>query len=232
MSNRNALGFPRGFSCLMTAALLGVLSTNVVRAEVVFGNLGAAGTDSLSATNTDYGGGLVSDPVVSLAQGFTTSSGTANKLVDSVTLGLFSSDSPSARTVSIYPNIGSGTSARPGASPLYTSASQNVTGVGSYTFSFTNALLSPSTPYWIVPSGPASWYLNLDESNPTDQNGSGWAYLATRRITNTSGGNWVNSSQPYSVSIAAVPEPSTYAMALAGLACAGASMRWKRRSRA
>lgn len=228
MSNRNALGFPRGFSCLMTAALLGVLSTNVVRAEVVFGNLGAAGTDSLSATKTDFGGGADSDPVLSLAQGFTTSSGAANKLVASVTLGLFSNDSPSARTVSIYPDNGT----KPGASPLYTSASQNVSSAQKYTFSFTNAQLSPSTSYWIVPSGPASWYLNLDETNPTEQNGSGWAYLATRRITNTSGGNWVSSSLPYSVSIATVPEPSSYAMALAGLECAGASMRWKRRSRA
>lgn len=115
----------------------------------------------------------VSDPVLSLAQGFTTSSGTANTLVETVTLGLFSDDTRSARTLSIHPNIGSGTSARPGASPLYTSDSQAVTLSGPSMFSFTNAQLSPSTSY--------------------------------------------------SVSIATVPEPSTYAMVPAGLACAGAS---------
>lgn len=206
---------------LVTACVALSHGTAVDAAGVVYGNLGSSGTNPLSATNTDYGG---LEPVISLAQGFTTSSGTQSLMVGSVSLGLFNVDTPTARTVSIVPDDGG----VPGASPLFTSAAVNVTTQGLYAFAFTNAQLAASTSYWIVPSAPGSWYLNLDESQPTAQNASGWAYLGTRRITTTSSGTWANASLPYSVSITAVPEPSAYAIALAGLACGSYSV-WRRR---
>ena len=199
-------------------------------AEVVFGNLGASGAGALSATNTDFGGGILTDPVISLAQGFTTSSGTQNLLVGSITLGLFSNDTPTARTLSIYANSGG----VPGGSPLFTSSIANVTSTAKYTFPFgSGAQLAASTSYWLVPEGPASWYFNSGESQPVAQNSSGWAYLGTKRITTDSAGAWIDSIGPYSVSVVAVPEPP--ALVLAGIAVSagilGIGRRRQRQSR-
>lgn len=187
-----------------TCAAVFLLGTSVASAEVVFGNLGASGTNALSATNTDYGGGTTFDTVSRLAQGFTTGTNAQSLSVLSVTLGLFSNDSPAARTVGIFSND----SGVPGTS-LYTSASQDVTSTNKYTFSFSGVQLSPSTSYWLVPDGPASWYLNGDETQPSGLNGSGWTYFGTKRELTASPGTWNNSVQPYSLSIlagAAVPE--------------------------
>lgn len=185
------------------AAMLGS-SPASAQGTVVYGNLGTSGTGALDATSTDYGGGGVADLIHRLAQGFTTGTNTQNLSVLSVTLGLFNLDSPDARTVSIY----SDNAGAPGTS-LYTSASQDVTAKNRYTFNFTAAQLAASTTYWIVPSGPASWYFNLDDSQPVGLNASGWTYAGTRREFTASQGTWNNSTSPYSLSIeagAGVPE--------------------------
>ncbi|MCE9631182.1 MAG: hypothetical protein K8S94_10785 [Planctomycetia bacterium] len=220
------MSFRPARSFRIVAFLVLVMTGVSAHAEIVFGNLGTSGTGALSATNTDYGGGALSDPVFSLAQGFTTSSGTQNLLVGSVTLGLFSNDTPSARTVSIYPN----NAGVPGGSPLFTSSAVNVTTTGKYEFSFgSGAQLAASTSYWIVPEGPASWYYNSAEDQPTAQNSSGWAYLGTMRITNTSTGAWIPSIGPYSVSVVAVPEPPAIVMAGIGIASAIWSVQRRRK---
>lgn len=215
-------------SGLLPAAIasLAVLCSTVAWSappDVVFGNLGSNGTGSLDATNTDFGGGTQSDILVSLAQGFTTGTSTNFLELKAVTLGLFSNDVPATRTLSIYTD----NAGVPGTA-LYTSSSQAVTSTGKYTFSFPNSALSASTSYWIVPQGPASWYFNLAGTQPTQHNSSGWSYLGTKRILTEDPGNWINSTGPYSVSVQAVPEPSTYALAGIGIAAAGL-MRWRRR---
>lgn len=187
------------------------------QSSVVYGNLGVSGTGALGSTNTNYGGGAFPDQLSRLAQGFTTGTNVQNPSVLSVTLGLFSNDSPAARTVSIFSNNGNA----PGTS-LYTSASQNVTAASLYTFSFTAAQLAASTTYWIVPSGPASWYNNADDSQPEGLNASDWTYAGTKREATNNPGTWSNSSQPFSLSITAssgadVPEidPSGFASVIA-----------------
>jgi hypothetical protein len=217
------------FSRLLSAAiataalLLAVAGHAAPPTDVVYGNLGIGGTEDLSATNTDFGGGALTDSVARLAQGFTTGSSSQYLTVQSVTLGLFSNDTPSTRTVSIF----SDNEGVPGTS-LFTSNAQEVTSTGKYGFTFPSTILSPSTNYWIVPQGPASWYYNFDEDQPTQQNLSGWSYLGTKREMTASLGTWLNSTGPYSVTITAVPEPSTYALAAIGVA-AGGLMRWRRR---
>lgn len=199
------LRFACKVSVLWVAAALLDVAPASAQGTVVYGNLGAGGDGGLGSTNTNYGGGSVPDQLSRLAQGFTTGTNVLNPTIFSVTLGLFSNDSPSARTVSIFSN----TSGRPG-SVLYTSSSQNVTAVNLYTFNFTAAQLAANTTYWIVPSGPASWYNNADDSQPDELNASGWTYAGTKREATASPGTWSNSTQPFSLSIRAsgnaVPE--------------------------
>jgi hypothetical protein len=205
---------------------------------VAYGNLGVSGTDGISATNTDFGGGALSDSVLKLAQGFTTGSGSGSGLVGSlrvmnVTLGLFSNDLPASRTVSIYAN----NAGNPASSPLFTSDAQDVSTAGKYTFTFNGgggALLSATTSYWIVPEGPASWYYSDDLADPpnpqaTEQNSSGWQYLGTKRVLTSNTSTWQSVPlQPYSISIA-VPEPSTCASLLVGLGFGGYSLVRRRK---
>jgi hypothetical protein len=74
------------------------------------------------------------------------------------------------------------------------------------------------------------WYLNDDETQPIAQNSSGFGYLGTRRSNGTIAGTWSNTSQPYTVSITAVPEPSTYALAATALGLCGIAAARRRRA--
>lgn len=192
------------------------------RATVVFGNLGAAGTDAISGTNTDFGPGDSNE--ISLAQGFTTGSSSQYLTVTSVTLGLFATSTGTLdRTVSIF----SDSSGVPG-SAVFTSAVTPVGNTGTYTFNFSNAVLSPNTSYWVVPEGPASWYLNNSNTAPGGLNSSGYVSIGTK-LLNTST-QWVNSTFPgYTASVVAVPEPMTIGLlAVAGLAGGITALRRRR----
>jgi hypothetical protein len=212
---------------LAAACCLAVGSTHAapITSDVVFGNLGADGSGGISSTNTDIGPGAPT--TLALAQGFTT--GSSSPLVlQSVILGAFV-DGIGSRTVSIYSN----SSNAPGTA-LFTSSPTTVSSPGKYTYSFSGVTLSPGTSYWVVPdfSVDWSWYTEADETDqPTEQNASGYSYLGTKRQTQASPGVWGNSILPYSLSVQAVPEPSTYALAAVGLTVAGL-MRARRRKAA
>lgn len=213
--------FIRALGVAATLAAVTVSSLNA-RAEIVFGNLGASGTAALSDTTTDFGPSATS--TLALAQGFTT--GTSNLTVQSITLGLFGATSPNtvSRTVSLYSSVANAPSVS-----LFTSSAVDVGEQNKYTFNFTGAVLSPNTSYWIVPEQGSSWYLNFDETQPTGLNSSGYSYLGTRRQTISNPGTWANSSLPYSVSVEAVPEPSSIVMA--GLGAGGLAMLERNRRR-
>lgn len=199
----------------LSALLTSVLGAGVVHAapltNVVYGNLGASGTGALSTTNTDVG------PTLNdfIAQGFTAAS--PNLAVQSVSLGLFG-DGSIATTVGIFAdNFG-----QPAASPLFTSSTVNVGSKSTYSFGFSGANLTSGATYWVMPLADVSWYLNSPGSVPVGQNSSGYTFVNT--LENVGGGGWTGAgSNRYSLSIAAVPvpEPSTYALAAAGLAAAG-----------
>ncbi|MGI9177548.1 MAG: choice-of-anchor R domain-containing protein, partial [Pirellulales bacterium] len=202
------MNFVPAHSIRLVAFLSLVLAGVSANADVVFGNLGASGTGALGGTNTDFG--PVDTGELALAQGFNT--GTSSLLnIQSVTLGLFATNSGTNenRTVSIY----SDSSGSPG-SILFTSQVVGIGNSGTYTFPFSSATLSASTPYWIVPSGPASWYLNTPDSAPAGQNSSGYSYTSTLRNAPSVG--WTTPSpnlNSYSVSVVAVPEPPAIVMA-------------------
>ena len=199
-------------SLLVVAVACLITSSSPARAEVVFGNLGATGSGALGGTNTDYGSGDVGE--LALAQGFNT--GTSSLLnIQSVTVGLFSGTSANL-SVSIY----SDSSGSPG-SLLFGSQPALVGNTGTYTFPFSGASLSASTSYWVVPEGPASWYLNALDTTPAGLNSSGYSYTGTKRNQPSVG--WTTPSpnmNSYSVSVVAVPEPP--ALVLAGIAVSAA----------
>jgi len=191
-----------GFICISGMQSL----SSSAQAGVVYGNLGASGTGSLSGTNTDYG---PAEAIQALAQGFTASGSLDDRQVQSIDIGLFYDNSLTAPlTVSIYAD----SSGLPVASPLYTSSSVTVGTTAVYSFPFSNAVLNNGSSYWVVPEGPASWY--FASSTPAPQNGSGYGYVATlQKISNV----WSQApSGFYSVSINAVPEPSSIGLMAAG----------------
>jgi hypothetical protein len=149
--------------------------------------------------------------------------------------------SPIPITVSIYAAIGTGTAAYPASSPLYTSGTTFVSPgpKSSYSFAFNEAFLGPDTTYFIVPNG-GNWYLNSVglPGVPSGQNDSGYTYVNTVESYNlgtTPAGPWVdnNTSGKYSVSVEAVPEPSTIVMAgLGGLGLLAMERNRRRRKAA
>lgn len=210
----------RTFVSLVGLVALFASSFGTARAGVVvYGNLGASGTDALDGTSTDFG---PSETVKLFAQGFTTGSSASFLTVQSVTVGIFATNSGTSqpRTVSIYTSTGSGTAAVPD-SVLYTSATTMVGNTGKYTFNFAPVTLSANTDYWIVPEAPGSWYFNFDNTAPSAQNSSGYAYLGTKRTLDNA--SWINASSAFSISI--VPEPNSVMFGLVGLAAATCIVR-------
>lgn len=209
----------------IVAFLALVMAGVSAHAGVVFGNLGASGTGALGGTNTDYGPSDSSE--LALAQGFYVGPTATNLDLQSVTVGLFATNSGSVPlTLAIY-------SDDEGAplSLLYTSGTVNVGNTGAYTFPFTGVTLNSQAGYWVVPQGAASWYLDANNTTPGVQNASGYAYNGTlRQLPNTTWGAPSPNLDSYSVSINAVPEPPAIVMAGIGIASAIWSLQRRRKS--
>ena len=203
---------------IASAALVTALASHAAaQTDVVFGNLGSSGTNTVGAFNGDVGTG--SDPFLLAAQGFTAAS--PNLTLQSVDLWLFSTGT--SASVGIY----SDNAGVPG-SLLFASNSQAISNKSLYSFSFSGATLASGSSYWIVPQtlGEISWYLT--PAAPTQQNSSGYSFLGASQ---DSGSGWtsIDATDTFSVSVKAVPEPSTFALAGIAIAAAGL-MRWRRRN--
>ena len=213
---------------LLVAAILALAINSVAHAapiNTVFGNLGANGTDPLSPS-TNAG---ISDSTW-LMHGFTVTA--PKKILQTVRLGLFDNDSTIAR-VQIFQD----SSGLPSGSPLGTQTATVSSVTPSFqTFDFGNLPLAGGSSYWVVVSAPNAsslfnWAFNEDGNVPGTQNASGWTPLnPVTKISLNAGLSWAtsNGNRPAAISITAVPEPSTYAMAAVGFAAAGLA-RWRRR---
>jgi len=197
-----------------------------------YGNLGpngSAGNDSGTAQVI----GLSGTANRLVAQGFTVSA--PNVLLQSAQFYFGTPTANPAVTVRLFSdNAGS-----PGSSLVTLSGSSSVPTEAKYTYT-TSYWLTAGSTYWMVVSdanavsnsSSFSWFANLANTVPTAQNLSGWTNAGTDRSSD-GGSTWSDNTPATtsSISINAVPEPSTYAMALAGLACGGYSM-FRRRKRA
>lgn len=208
-------------------AILAIGSASVATAapitDIVFGNLGASGTNALSNVNND----ITTTDLVAVP--FTTGSGASTPLVlQSISLGLFyDTFATGTFSLSIYQN----NAGVPSPTVAYTSVPQAIGNTGLYSFSFGNAVLSPNTTYWIQPSPGLSWYTPNNSLTPVAYNSSGYSWPGNGLVSFDSGATWGTDEQifnaRYSFSVSAVPEPSTVALAAAGLGLAG--LLWFRR---
>jgi hypothetical protein len=225
--------FRNSFAVSFAAALTAVvLSVGSAKAEVVYGNLGSSGTNAIASS-----GGIGLNSTTWRAIGFTV--GGTNLQLDTATIG-FDVNSLGSATVrlDLYTN-GSGTT--PGTSFFNTSQLLAANTVNQpITFNFGQLLTSGST-YWIVAqktsgAGVLAWRPANPQAAPVTQNSSGWANLGnvTGITSSNSGTSWGSTGNGSSNSIsltAIVPEPSTWAMAGAGLALAGTYGVHRRRRR-
>ena len=221
--------FAVSFAAALTAVVLAVGSA---KAEVVYGNLGSSGTNAIAST-----GGVGIASAIWRAIGFTVSG--TNLQLDTATIGFNVSAAGSATIrLDLYTN-GSGTT--PGTSLFNTSQLLAANTVNQpITFNFGQLLTSGST-YWIVAqrtagTGVVTWRPASPQTAPGTQNSSGWTSLGnvTGITSSNSGTSWGSTGNGQSSSIsltAVVPEPSTWAMAGAGLALAGTYGVHRRRRR-
>jgi len=206
----------RGSAARVVVMLLGSLAfgSESRAAVVLFDNLG------------ETGGGYSSLLPVSVAQAFTTTS-TAHVL-DEVSLPLWKrGEATGAYDIQLWDSTGNdGTPGAQVGSAIFSGLAQNLstTPGALLTIPNLNITLSPNTTYYLV-SGNTS-------VTPTDN--FMWA------LSDTNASNFLEFSEgiwngPYpsnlKMRITAVPEPSTVAMALAGLACGGWSLRRRRAAR-
>lgn len=183
--------------------------------NVVYGNLGSSGTNGVGVFNADINGS--GQP--QMAQGFSPSSPKLS--VQSVSLWLFGGFSTAS--VAIFDDTGG--EGYPG-DPIAVSSSQTIGEKALYQFTFSGGVdLVPGAYYWIVPQGEVSWY--LAGYGPSQQNFSGYAF--TQAAERPYGGFWqAAGTNLMSVSMNAVPEPTTCALGAIGIAAAGLA-RWRRR---
>lgn len=197
--------------CFALAVCMLAVSAQSVRADVVYGNLGSDGNGALSDLGADFGPSAAVFKI--LAQGFTTGSSVDFLTLQTVSIGAFA-ESASARGLAIYTNAVGDV---PGTFVAGSSA-VIVQAKDTYTFNFGGVELDPSTSYWVVPQFNADWfwYQNEELVPPVGQNGSGYTFLGAKRSNNDLSGVWANTSSAFSVSISAVPEPSSVIMGIAG----------------
>lgn len=203
------------FTALLAALVLGQAAST--SANTVFGNLGTSGTDAVGGLNEDTGPNA--NPVKFVAQGFSAAS--PNLAVTSISMWLFGD--PSSVTLGIYAD----NSGSPAATPLFTSNTQQVGAKDLYSFSFSGANLSNGVNYWVSPvNSDVSWY--LASNAPVGQNASGYTFTGAREST---GGAWTPSNfNSWSMSVTAVPEPSSLAIVGVGIAMAGLAAARRRRT--
>jgi hypothetical protein len=217
MTNRFA-AIACGFALLLAAA------PTMCHAAVIYDNLSqtSAGYDGVGS------GGLVEGP---LYDSFSTGTGSSFLLTGVQLLVSKSGGSSGTTSIGIYNNNAVTDPPSPGSlfATIGTVTDSSLSGTASvWSVSPVSPLsLAASTRYWV----------GLSTSNNATMQ---WWYASSNAGTgvadeyfSNSTGNFANAGdRPYQmqVSVTAVPEPSTYAMALAGLACGGSTM-FRRRKR-
>lgn len=206
-----ACGPSRSVVKLVATIALSLLVLESARAEVVYSNLNT----NPSTTNLTYG-------FVQYAQRFTTvSEGTGLHLDLNI---IVAQDGPQSYAVELWSADGAGTNLNALLAPIGsgTVSTTDLTALTSFDLTYP---LAASTNYFVklTTTADAGWVLGPSSSTTLN---SVFRY-GVANLNNTDS----SIAGGMKVDVVAVPEPSAYAMALAGLACSGFSM-WRRRKRA
>ncbi len=214
---------------------MAVGGSNAALADVVFGNLGASGTGAIDTGDTAIVGSSVSGSSGnSFAVAFRTGTNSSFLKLQSVTLGLSDVAPFSTALLAVVENnagLPTGTQKA--------SASLQVGSTGRYSFGLGNVAVSPNTTYWVTVTAQNATdpnqfnWLRAAAGDPfSGLNNSGYVVPSATYVRRSQdGGAWNNftNGQTLSMSITAVPEPSTYALAAIGFGVAGFA-RWRRRA--
>jgi len=214
---------------VLSSLVLGLVLSfvpSVATAGVVYGNLGSNGdTPATAGVDTIF----LNSGTRYAAAGFNTGAATFGALkLNSVTLALSGSVAPSK--VQIWSSAGSGAAANPSTLLSFSAVASTVTPLTGnlFTFSFNanpqdGVQLTANTNYWLVLQGPATWETQDPSSLPGVQNGSTYSPILNYvRSSTNSGSSWATPSVgQVGISLNAVPEPSTYAMAGIGAGLVG-----------
>lgn len=196
---------------------------------VVFGNLGATGTNPLD-TSLGFTIGHDGSNEVRLAISFKTGPDGPWRLSDVLRLGLGNRTGAAAPFALIVADD-AGTPSSSNTVAMYDGAAASVATAGLYDFTkVSGGELTASTVYWLLVSdaGESSsfnWYANGDRAEPDDSTHDEWILCGTK-LSLDRGQTWAE----YTVggaaafSIAVVPEPTSCAMAVAGLAFSSCSL--------
>ncbi|MEY3203885.1 MAG: hypothetical protein RLZZ21_216 [Planctomycetota bacterium] len=203
-----------------------------VTENVVFGNLGSTASDPFTTFATAQVGSTVSGSTGnSFAVPFVTGTNPEFLKFKSVVFALGDVAPENDALVKLVAD----SSGSPTGSVL-ASAQQTLGPNGQYTFGMGLVQLAASTTYWITleAAGAASgnyftWLGSNAAVAPSAQNSSGYSYPGNSK-SNTDGAGWITNNviSNLSISVQAVPEPSTYALAAIGAGVAGL-MSWRRR---
>jgi hypothetical protein len=208
-------------------AILGLLvaagSAKRATAEVIFDSI--TGNTATGSTTASVNGWRAAQFILPAAP-----AGNDRFGLGSVVLNLANNPLATDFSVEIYSSV----SGKPGSSVGQLFATQPIV-VGNNSFFTTNSFptLTPATSYWVVLKGGASspqWGTagNTGLISPASQLGTSTA------LTNNAGSTWftnpaANNPSMMTVNAVAVPEPSTWAMGLAGLGFAGVTALRRRR---
>jgi len=203
--------------------------------DVVFGNMGSSGTNALDSGNVaQIGSTTQGDSGNRFAVPFTTGADADFLKLTSITLGL-GDISPFSTAIL---NVVADNAGAPTGSSLATQ-SLEVQANGLYTFGLGLVQLTANTTYWVTLEAQNadapnffSWLRGDVPGSPVGVNGSGYTFPGGGRRSQNGGAWTVNAgADTLSISVSAVPEPSTYALAAVGLGVAG-FVRTRRRKAA
>ena len=217
-------------SFVLAIACLVALSASAARSaptteNVVFGNLGSTASGAVTPLSAAQVGSTVQgENGFSLAVGFTTGTNADFLKLTSVVIGLGDVTPYNDALLKLVAD----SSGNPSGSVLASKALSTGPN-GKYTFDLGVVPLSAGTTYWVTleavdASAPNffNWLNNTATVDASVQNGSGYS-LAGGRSNDGTGGGWVNfaGGSKLAISVQAVPEPSTYALAAIGAGVAG-----------
>jgi hypothetical protein len=210
---------------VVLVGLLSLVSAASAHAEVIFDSI--TGNTATGSTTATVNGWKAAQFILPAA------SGDKNKFgLGSVVLNLVNNPLATNFTVEIYDSTGG--TAKPNSRIGELVATQPIV-VGNNEFFTTNSFptLNAASSYWVVLKGGASspqWGTagNTGLISPISQQGTSTA------LTTNGGTSWLvnpaaNNPSMMTVNAVAVPEPSTWAMGLAGLGFAGFKVLGRRR---